>query len=117
MKILTSGEEDKKFLASVLPRDPLVRVKPMFGNSSAFVNGNMFAGLYGGDIFVRLPEDERTELLKIKGTSILEPVKGRFMKEYVVLPREWKKEPRKIGAWTARAFEWAGKLPPKDKKS
>jgi TfoX/Sxy family transcriptional regulator of competence genes len=48
----------------------------MFGNISAFVNGNMFAGLFGNDIFVRLSDENRRELLEEKGASLLEPMKG-----------------------------------------
>ena len=31
----------------MLPDDPEIEVKPMFGNLGAFVHGNMFAGLFG----------------------------------------------------------------------
>jgi len=53
----------------------------MFGNISAFVNGNMFAGLFGNDLFVRLSKESRKELLEKQGASLLEPMKGRPMKE------------------------------------
>jgi TfoX/Sxy family transcriptional regulator of competence genes len=49
----------------------------MFGNISAFVNGNMFAGLFGNDIFVRLSDKSRQELLGEKGASYLEPMKRK----------------------------------------
>jgi hypothetical protein len=38
-------------------------VKPLFGNLSARVNGNMFMGLVGSDIGPKLPPDERATLL------------------------------------------------------
>jgi len=49
---------------SWLPEDPRVQVRPMFGNLAGFSNGNMFIGLFGSAVFVRLGEDDRTELLK-----------------------------------------------------
>jgi len=49
----------------------------MFGNLSAFVNGNMFLGLFGNDLFVRLSSEDQKELLKKKGASVLEPMKGK----------------------------------------
>ena len=61
----------------------------MFGNISAFVNGNMFFGLFGDDIFLRLSIQDQQELLKNKGASFLEPMKGRPMKDYVIIPRTW----------------------------
>ena len=33
-----------------------VQVTPMFGNVAAFVNGNMFMGVFGADIGVKLSE-------------------------------------------------------------
>ena len=38
--------------------EPAVTIKPMFGQVSAFVNGNMFCGLWGDELTVRLPEPE-----------------------------------------------------------
>ena len=47
MEIPKPTEADKEYFRSVLPEDPEVEVKPMFGNLGAFVHGNMFAGLLG----------------------------------------------------------------------
>ncbi len=58
---------------SLVPDDPRVTVRPMFGNVAAFVNGNMFMGLFGDELFVRLSEAERSELLAIDGASGFEP--------------------------------------------
>jgi len=85
----------------------------MFGNSAAFVNSNMFAGLWGNDLFVRLPEERIEELLKEEGAARFEPMKGRPMKGYVLLPRAWLADPSKVNSWVKTSFEWAVKLPPK----
>jgi len=74
-------EKSKEFFRSLLPDDSRVTIRPMFGNTSAFVNGNMFAGLFGNDLFVRLSKESRKELLEKQGASLLEPMKGRPMKE------------------------------------
>jgi hypothetical protein len=47
MEIPKPSEADKDFFRAVLPDDPAVEVKPMFGNLGAFVYGNMCAGLFG----------------------------------------------------------------------
>ena len=52
------SEQAKAAFSALVPAEPEVTLKPMFGNLSAFVNGNMFAGLFGEDLFVRLPEPE-----------------------------------------------------------
>jgi TfoX/Sxy family transcriptional regulator of competence genes len=63
-KIPRAGQSFKKFFESILPKDSRITVRPMFGNLAAFVNGNMCAGVFGESIFLRLSEDDRTELLK-----------------------------------------------------
>ena len=88
----------------------------MFGNLSAFVNGNMFFGLFGDDLFLRLSKEDRLELLKIKGASVLEPMKGRPMKDYIVVPTTWRDRPETVRSWVSKALDWSSKLPPKKTK-
>ncbi len=116
MKIPRPDEDAKEFFRSILPKDPQVTIRPMFGNLSGFVNGNMFMGLLGNDLFLRLSEKEREELLKVKGASVFEPIKGRPMKEYVVIPKAWRDQQGLLNAWVSRSLEWAKKLPEKPNK-
>ena len=62
MRVPKASEVDKDRFRSVVPVDPRVEVKPMFGNLGAFVNGNMFAGLFGSDIGVKLASTDMAEL-------------------------------------------------------
>ncbi len=117
MKIPRSNEDSKEFFRSILPDDPRITIRPMFGNISAFVNGNMFAGRFGDDLFVRLSDESRKELLEKKGASLLEPMKGKPMKEYVVLPNAWRNQHETIRIWVTRSLDWTSKLPPKKTKN
>ena len=116
MGIPRAEEGAKAFFASILPDDPRVQVRPMFGNVAGFVNGNMFAGVHGGEVFVRLPDADRAELLQQDGSSLLEPMKGRPMKEYAIIPRAWRSEPDRARSWVVRSLSWAGELPEKKPK-
>ncbi|HVH16528.1 MAG TPA: TfoX/Sxy family protein [Candidatus Angelobacter sp.] len=104
------------FFRSLVPEDARVTVRPMFGNISAFVNGNMFFGVFGSDLFLRLSNEDREELLKSKGASLLEPMKGRPMKDYVVIPKTWREQPETIRSWIDKSLEWSSKLTPKKPK-
>jgi len=73
----------------------------------------MFAGLFGNEIFVRLSNDHRQEILTEKGALYLEPMKGKPMKEYVVIPKARKNKPETIRLWISRSLDSTGKLPPK----
>ena len=117
MNITPPDEDSKEFFRSILPDNPRITIRPMFGNISAFVNGNMFAGLFGNDLFVRLSEESRKELLEKKGASLLEPMKGRPMKEYVVIPKAWRNQHETVRIWVIRSLDWTNKLPPKKMKN
>jgi TfoX/Sxy family transcriptional regulator of competence genes len=116
MNIPHADENFKEFFRSILPDDPGITIRPMFGNISAFVNGNMFAGLFGNDLFVRVSEESRKELLEKKGASLLEPMKGKPMKEYVVIPKTWHRQPETVRLWVTRSLDWTSRLPPKKTK-
>lgn len=113
MKFPTPSKDAERYLASVLPDDPRVKVRPMFGNRAAFVNGNMFAGLFGEDLFVKLREEDRVELMEHEGSSAFEPMEGRPMREYVVVPRAWRDQPEKTRRWVERSIGWVADLPKK----
>ena len=62
MEMPKASDADKEHFRSVLPDHPEVVVKPMFGNLGAFVNGHMFAGLFGPTIGVKLAEADKEVL-------------------------------------------------------
>ena len=57
----------------------------MFGYPAAFVGGNMATGLFADHWVVRLPEAE-IEAAKAAGAGSFEPMPGRPMKAFVVIP-------------------------------
>ena len=116
LKIPRPDKESVDLFQSLVPKDDRVAVRPMFGNISAFVNGNMFFGVFGNDLFVRLSSKDQLELLKNKGSSMLEPMKGKPMKDYVVLPNTSRAKPETLRSWISKSLEWSSKLPPKKAK-
>jgi TfoX/Sxy family transcriptional regulator of competence genes len=90
--------------------------RKMFGFPCAFVNGNMFAGLFETGLFVRLPEPERTAFLQLKGATRFEPMPGRFMREYVVAPPDMAHQPEVAAEWVRKAFEYGSSLKAKVKR-
>lgn len=81
-----SPEALVRLLERVLPEGPNIERRKMFGYPCAFVNGNMFAGLFGKQMFVRLPAEERLSLMAGQEAKPLEPMPGRPMKDYIVVP-------------------------------
>ena len=96
------------------PKDPKVVRKPMFGYPAVFMNGNMFAGTFQDKIVARLAPDARERALKA-GAKPFEPMPGRPMKEYVVVPAADVAKPAALAKWIAQARAYAGTLPEKTK--
>jgi len=115
MEIPKPSDKDRQFFRSLIPDEPSVEVKPMFGNLGAFVNGNMFAGLFGPDVGVRLDQSGSGELSAIEGSGPFGPAE-RPMSGYLTLPRAWRATPELASDWVERALAHVGAMPPKVKK-
>ncbi|MEP7022681.1 MAG: TfoX/Sxy family protein [Actinomycetota bacterium] len=115
MKMPKPSDGDKDYFRSLIPADPAVEVKAMFGNLGAFVNGNMFAGLLGADVGLRLDEPARSELAAAGGAGGFGPGE-KPMRGYVSLPAAWRSTPERAVAWVDTALEQARSLPPKTPK-
>jgi TfoX/Sxy family transcriptional regulator of competence genes len=115
MEIPKPGEQDKAFFQSLLPEHPEVEIKPMFGNLGAFVHGNMFAGLFGSSVGIRLDAAGQSELAAVDGSGPFGP-SGRPMGGYTSLPGVWRTEPDLAARWVDRAFSHVSSLPPKAPK-
>ena len=110
------SEQAKEAFTRLVPGGPAVTLRPMFGNLAAFVNGNMFAGLFGEDLFVRLAEDEGAKVRKQGGRNF-EPMPGRAMSGYVTVPSTWRSKPEAATGWIRAALEQTKQLPPKAAKA
>ena len=115
MKLPRLDPETKRFYDRVLPADPRIETRAMFGGLASFVNGNMFAGALGTRVFLRLPERARGELLREPGGGPFEPVKGHAMAEYATVPESWTDDPARARAWASQALLWVAAMPPKKK--
>src|SRR5262245_38741897 len=100
---------------AALPPDPKAERRQMCGYPASFVNGNMWTGLHQENMILRLGEPARSELLAVPGAAVFEPMKGRPMKEYVVVPPKLLDDGKSLRKWVTRAFEYAQSLPPKKK--
>lgn len=114
MEVPRPSDTDRERFRSAVPDDPRVQVKPMFGNLGAFVNGNMFMGLFGADLGLRLPPDEATALLALPGAGPYGPP-GRPMGGWVTLPAALVGSPDGA-AWVERALAHVSRMPPKAAK-
>jgi TfoX/Sxy family transcriptional regulator of competence genes len=106
------SEEVKGAFRSLVPPGPGIAVKPMFGHLAAFVNGNMFTGVFSEKLFVRAAGPERDRLLASGGEDFA-PMPGRPMNGYVCLPADWRSDEDNARSWIQLALEKTSAMPPK----
>jgi TfoX/Sxy family transcriptional regulator of competence genes len=99
-----------------LPKDPAIERRSMFGYPCAFFHGHMFCGLFEDQFIVRLPDAEREAFLKQPGAKVFEPMPGRPMKEYVLIPPAVVEREALLGGWLRQSLDYVGGLPPRAKK-
>src|SRR5258708_1488921 len=116
MQIPKPTEADKDYFRSLVPEVPDVEMKPMFGNIGAFVNGNMFAGLFGAAVGVGLSDHDRDDLAAIDGAGPFGP-QERPMGGYLSLPAALRKDPEQAAGWVGRALAYVSEMPPKKAKA
>ena len=113
MQMPRPTEADKERFRDLVPSESNVEVKPMFGNLGAFVNGNMFMGLFGSDIGLKLSPAHQQPVREAGGGDF-GPAE-RPMGGYVSLPPS--AGPEQTTEWIAAALAYVASLPPKRPKA
>ncbi len=109
-------EELVTFFLDVARKMPGAETRKMFGYPCSFANGQMFTGLFQDKMFVRLSEEDRAIFQAIEGVQALEPMPGRPMREYCVIPERILKNASELEFWLQKSLAYAISLPPKVKK-
>lgn len=99
-----------------LPEGPGLERRVMFGYPAAFVNGNMFAGLFQDSAMARLPPSLAERLIADHGARPFEPMPGRPMRAYLVLPDEIVEDEARFAETLRAAYAYTAAMPPKAKK-
>ena len=88
--------------------------KRMFGYPVCFVGGSMFSGVFADALFVRLPEKDRAAIVRENDeVAVLEPMPGRLMREYMVIPETSLHNRPFMKKWLDRSFKYVSSLEPK----
>jgi len=116
MKLPRPSDEAKAAFTQLVPDEPAITLKPMFGQLSAFVNGNMFCGLFGDELVVKLPEADIAAIKK-QGGRDFEPMAGHKMGGYVMVPGDWRAKPAPAVALIKKSLAVTRAMPAKAPKS
>jgi TfoX/Sxy family transcriptional regulator of competence genes len=99
--------------ATLIEGVPGAQTRNMFGYPAAFLNGHLFAGIFQQTLFLRLSTDDHARFMKITGARPFEPMPGRAMRGYVVVPPPVLTSSTRMHDWLTKAFAHAKSLPPK----
>jgi len=95
---------------------PGASIRKMFGYPAAFAtNGHMFTGLHQDRWVIRLPDEARAELAAAGGAPF-EPMPGRPMREYLVIPGSILADANALDGWLERSRAYTEGLPAKPKR-
>jgi TfoX/Sxy family transcriptional regulator of competence genes len=100
----------------LLPADPRVERRTMFGCPMGFANGNLFLGLHENRFIIRLGDDDRAAFIKEFKAKAFEPMPGRKSGATLVVPEGVAAESATLRSWRDKALSHALSLPRKEKK-
>ncbi|MDQ1393478.1 MAG: hypothetical protein QOF30_2455 [Acidimicrobiaceae bacterium] len=89
--------------------------KQMFGYPSLVLGGHMFMGLFADHLVLRLADEDRAALFELGG-QVFEPMAGRPMNGYVVVPDALVADTDAVSVWVERSLGHARSMPPKQPK-
>ena len=111
-----SPDELVDFLADIL-NDMECQKRMMFGYPAYFIKGNMFIAAHQDNLILRVSKDVKEDLKKRnRGLSDFEPMPGRTMKEYLVIPEDIYRNDEQFSKLLELSLEFVSSLPPKIKK-
>jgi TfoX/Sxy family transcriptional regulator of competence genes len=116
MEKLPKSPETMEWFREFAGGYPEVEFKPMFGQLAGFVKGQMTGGTFGDQMMLRLSETDRHEFMDAYKATIFEPMAGRPMKEYVLVPPAVRVDEPLLRSWFERSLAYTASLPPKKKK-
>ena len=110
-------DAEKKYddIAAALAEDGALKSQ-MFGMPTMKVGGKAFAGLYDEAMVFKLTGEAHKRALAMKGAHLFDPMDGRPMKEWVVVPASGAKEWQSLAKDALAYVSSVKKAAPKRKK-
>lgn len=99
-------------IRDVVGEDPGVDERKMFGGIAFLLDGNMFVGVTGDDLMVRVGPEAWAACLAEPHAREMD-FTGRSMKGYVFVGADGTAEDQDLATWVGRALSFVGGLPPK----
>ena len=102
---------------AVAARFPEAQRRLTFGYPCLYIGGNMVSGLFRDGWHVRLADGDLAELQALEGARPFEPMPGRPMTGFMLLPPAVVNDDDALEGWIRRAIEFGASRPAKVPKS
>ncbi len=99
-------------IRGLLARQDPVTERKMFGGLAFMLNGNMFCGIVGSDLMVRVGPQAYDDALARPHARPMD-FTGRAMKGMVYVGPEGCRDEGDLRSWAGLGLKFAGSLPPK----
>lgn len=99
-------------IRSLLPEDPGITEREMFGGIGFMVHGNMLGGVIDGDMIVRVGPEGYEQTLTKEGVGPFD-MTGRPMRGWVQVEGAALEEKGDLEEWVQRGLQFASNLPQK----
>jgi hypothetical protein len=110
-----NAEKQYDKIAEALADDGAAKSQ-MFGMPTMKVGGKAFAGIRNGEMVFKLTGEAHARALAMKGAHLFDPMDGRPMKEWVVVPATGAKEWQSLAKDALEYVSSVKKPSPKKKK-
>jgi len=87
----------------------------MFSCPSYSIGGNLFAGVFGESVFLRLSDTDRAAIIS-EGGRPFEPLEGRTLRMYALLPPSVVADGETLSSWLGRSMDFVKGLPKRPRK-
>ncbi len=99
-----------------LPPEVRLEVKHFFSGAAAYADGRICITLTPVGLALKLPEDSRARLEKKGAKPLRYFPDGPIKKDYVVVPRSYREDRRKLAIWARKSIDHALTLPKPKKR-
>ncbi len=103
-------------VARKLPPEAALEVKHFFSGAAAYANGRICITLTTVGLAMKLPEDARTGLKKAGARPLRYFPDGPIKKDYVLLPKSYREDKRKLATWARKSIDHVLTLPKPKKR-
>lgn len=115
MSMFNSQSRFSEQFDMIMSEIPDITRRRLFGCQCYWANGYIFTGIDSTGWFVRLSPEDREAIKKKYNAKHFDPLGGKPMREYIMLPEEVLEDQELIDHYLEQSLAFVRAMPPKEK--